>query len=119
MRWIKPSNSNDRGQAAENAAKGYLQQQGLVHHCSNFHCRFGEIDLVMRDQQEWVFVEVKYRSNTRHGCAVEFFHTAKRKKFTLAVEHFMHQHHLNPASVPHRIDLVAIDDDHVQWFKSV
>ncbi|MFA3792191.1 YraN family protein [Aliiglaciecola sp. SL4] len=119
MQWIKQRFARETGQQSEIKARHYLQENGLDFHQSNYHCRSGEIDLVMRDGQEWVFVEVKYRSNSDYGTAAEYFHAAKRKKFTQAVKHFMHFHHLNPAMVAHRIDLVAIDGDQIQWFKSV
>lgn len=111
--------AKDIGNEAENIAKQYLLEQGLTYHSNNYHSRAGEIDLVMRDQQEWVFVEVKYRSNSTHGSAIEYFHAVKRHKFTQTVKHFMHQQRLNPATVPHRIDVIAIDGKHISWFKCV
>ncbi|WJG08699.1 YraN family protein [Aliiglaciecola sp. LCG003] len=119
MQWIKQSLSRVTGQQAENRARQYLMEHGLLFHSSNYQCRTGEIDLIMKNGSEWVFVEVKYRKNTEHGHAAEYFHAAKRKKFTLAMKHFMHNHDLNPAMVAHRIDLVAIDGDDIQWYKSV
>ncbi len=122
-RQEKAKKSTLLGRQAENLAKNYLLQQGLCFVESNFHSRAGEIDIVMREASTWVFVEVKYRQDDTHGKAVEFFHAAKRKKFLKAVQYFMHNHSLNPAMVDHRIDLVAIDgaiqDENIQWFKSV
>ncbi len=119
MPRIEQRRAIDTGQQAEKCALNFLLKKGLSHWQSNFHCRQGEIDLVMRDVDEWVFVEVKYRKNSHHGQAAEYFHGAKRRKFTLAVKHFMHQQRLNPAMVSHRIDLVAIDGDHIQWFTHI
>lgn len=119
MQWIKQKRSPLVGKQAEERARHFLQSKGLEFVTSNFRCRGGEIDLIMKDGQQWVFVEVKYRSSNSHGAAAEFFHHAKRKKFTLALQHFMHKNRLNPAMVEHRIDLVAIDGSNVEWLKSI
>lgn len=119
MQWIKKPFSHLIGQQAEEQACLYLKAQGLRFIGKNFRCRSGEIDLIMMDQDEWVFVEVKYRSNQEFGAAMEYFHQHKRKKFERAVQHFMHGKRLNPAMVAHRIDLLAIDDKQIQWLKSV
>ena len=117
MGWINTRISNLRGREAENRAAEYLKQQGLQLLCQNFRCRRGEIDLVMQDQDELVFVEVKYRSKSHFGEAAEYFHAAKRKKFEAAVQYFLHERGLNPLMVPHRIDLLAIDQENIQWLK--
>ena len=56
--------SNDKsetGPATEAAAERWLKQQGLRFITRNYRCRQGEIDLVMEDTSELVFVEVRYR----------------------------------------------------------
>jgi putative endonuclease len=115
--WIKVGLSNLLGRQAEAKAADYLKQQGLKLICQNYRCRSGEIDLVMQDQQELVFVEVKYRSSNHFGGAAEYFHAAKRKKFESAVQHFLLEKGLNPLMVAHRIDLLAIDKKDIQWLK--
>lgn len=119
MQWIKQQLSNVIGEKAERLACEFLQKQGLKLVCKNYRCRTGEIDLVMKEQDEFVFVEVKYRSNADFGQALEYFHIHKRKKFQLAVSHFMHEKGLNPTMVDHRIDVIAIDNTNIEWLKSV
>lgn len=58
------------GHAWEQLAETYLRQQGLTTECRNFHCRMGEIDLIMREGDTVVFVEVRYRSRQDFGGAV-------------------------------------------------
>jgi len=117
LQWIKQRLSGLRGQAAEQKACRYLTAQGLALVQTNYRCKSGEIDLIMRDQQEWVFVEVKFRSKSSHGNASEYFDQRKRRKFESALQHYMQANRLNPAIVPHRIDLVAIDGQQIQWIK--
>ena len=124
MRWIKQALSPLLGNEAERFARTFLEQQGLIFIMRNYRCRTGEIDLVMQDGDELVFVEVKYRSQSQHGSAIEFFHASKKRKFESAVMYYMQEKGFNPSIVPHRIDLVGIDgkgqqQQNINWLKSV
>jgi putative endonuclease len=124
LQWIKQVLSPLIGSEAERCAQNFLEQQGLTFVMKNYRCRTGEIDLIMQDGDELVFVEVKYRSNSRYGSAIEFFHASKKRKFESAVMHYMQSKGFNPSIVPHRIDLVGIEgkslqQQHINWLKSV
>ncbi len=126
MQWIKQALSPLIGSEAERFARSFLEQQGLTFIMQNYRCRTGEIDLIMRDGDELVFVEVKYRSNSQHGSAIEFFHPSKKRKFESAVMHYMQDKEFNPSVVPHRIDLVGIEGNgqgqqqqNINWLKSI
>lgn len=119
MQWIKQQLSGILGQDAERQARKYLEEQGLSFIQANYRCKAGEIDLIMRDQQELVFVEVKYRTRQSHGAAAEYFNRHKRRKFESALHHYLIANQLNPANIAHRIDLVAIDGQHIQWIKYI
>ena len=58
------------GELAEQQAREYLQQQGLIFVTANVRYKFGEIDLIMKQQQTLVFVEVKYRQSQAFGGAI-------------------------------------------------
>lgn len=63
-----------RGRIGERAAKRFLQKQGMKFLTANFRSERGEIDLVFRDDDCLVFVEVKSRSSedwTRPAAAVD------------------------------------------------
>ena len=124
MQWIKQALSPLIGKEAETFARAFLEQQGLTFIMQNYRCRTGEIDLIMRDSEELVFVEVKFRSKNQYGSAIEFFHARKKRKFESAVMHYMQQQGFNPSIVPHRIDLVGIEgkgqqQQNINWLKSV
>ena len=51
----------------ESRACAYLQQQGLTLVAKNVCFRGGELDLIMRDKETWVCVEVKFRSKSHYG----------------------------------------------------
>jgi putative endonuclease len=124
LKWIKQALSPLIGSEAERIARTFLEQQGLTFILQNYRCRTGEIDLVMQDGDELVFVEVKYRSRSQYGSAIEFFHARKKRKFESAVMHYMQDKGFNPSIVPHRIDLVGIEgkgkqQQNINWLKSV
>ncbi len=69
------------GQAAEKTAMQYLKRQGLRLKEQNFHCRFGEIDLIMCDGPTWVFIEVRCREANAQVSATESITPSKVEKF--------------------------------------
>ena len=75
------NNKAYKGQHAEQIACEYLQHQGLTLIDKNYHCRQGEIDLVMEHNDTLVFVEVRYRKNNLFGGAKESVTYKKQQKF--------------------------------------
>lgn len=89
MRIFSLSGSSVRGEAAERAAEQWLNGQGLSSVARNFRCKAGEIDLVMRDGGQLVFVEVRLRSRLSHGGATESVTRAKQRRIIRAAEAFL------------------------------
>lgn len=104
------------GSAAEDQALRLLLARGLVLMERNFRCRLGEIDLIMRDGQAVVFVEVRFRSDRRHGSAAETVSLPKRRRFVAAARRYLQQH---PAAARGacRFDVVAITGEQVEWLR--
>ena len=105
------------GSAAEDRALRLLVSRGMTLVERNFRCRVGEIDLVMRDGQALVFVEVRYRSDHRHGTAAETISLPKQRRFAAAARRYLQQHPA-AARVPCRFDVVAITGGRVDWLRS-
>lgn len=59
------------GKIGEDAATYYLQKLGYLIICRNFKCMQGEIDIIAKDGENLVFVEVKTRTSTKYGEAKE------------------------------------------------
>ncbi len=119
-RWLHgrnatPSNPGDLGATAEEAAAQYLQRQGLKLIERNYRCRRGEIDLIMSDEQQLIFVEVRYRKNSRFGHAAETVNPRKQKKVISAASHYLNG---QSESTRCRFDVIAIngssDTDKIQ-----
>lgn len=96
------------GRRQEKRAEHFLNQKGLTTVCSNYHCRQGEIDLIMRDDDTLVFVEVRYRKDTGHGSAVESVDHHKQRKLLHAARHFL-GHHNQYQQFFCRFDVLGID----------
>ncbi|WP_434776934.1 YraN family protein [Neisseria sp. Ec49-e6-T10] len=77
------------GQQTEDAALAYLKKKGLQLIERNWHCAFGEIDLVMRQGDIYVFVEVKYRKNNQFGGSMYSISDAKCAKLTKTIELYL------------------------------
>ena len=92
----------------ENAALRYLQARGLALVCSNYRCKFGEIDLVMLAAATLVFVEVRYRRSSSHGTAAATVDSRKQARLRLAARKFLFSH---PQFRQHicRFDVLAIE----------
>lgn len=106
-----------RGEQAEQAALQHLQAAGLRLLQRNFRCRRGEIDLIMRDDENLVFVEVRYRGNDYFGGAAESVDTRKQEKLMLSAEHYM-QKHAKTAKLAARFDVVCIDGQaRLEWIR--
>ena len=106
----KPS-STDKGNITERFAESYLNKHGLTSVENNYHSRQGEIDLIMRDGETYVFIEVKYRKNMNFGGAISAIPASKQKKIKHCITFYLHQLGLNEYNTPCRIDVVALVGD--------
>ena len=77
-------NSKHKGLYYEQQALQWLQQRGLELVEKNYHCRFGEIDLIMLDRDQLCFIEVKYRHSRAFGGAAYSIPAAKQHKISQA-----------------------------------
>ncbi len=77
------------GQIAEQNALNFLQSRGLRLLQQNYRFKTGEIDIIMRDQDTLVFVEVRYRKSDRYGSGAESITIAKRRRIINTAKHFL------------------------------
>lgn len=109
------------GHAAETAACRHLEGSGLLLIARNYRSPFGEIDLVMRDGESLVFVEVRFRSTENFGTPAETVGSRKQQRLRATAEHYL-QHHPKESQNPCRFDIVAITDDRsaakIDWLRN-
>ena len=91
------------GDRGERAAARYLRRRGLRIVTRSYHTPWGEIDLVAREGDVLIFVEVKTR---RRGTPAEAVTPEKQRRLTLAALHFLRRHNL--LEQRSRFDVVAI-----------
>ena len=101
------SNTREKGERLETIANDYLTKRGLALITRNFQCKLGEIDLIMKDADTLVFVEVRYRRSDRFGRAAETVDRRKQRKLVRTALLFLKIHHLSQ-NTPCRFDIVGI-----------
>lgn len=108
---------NTLGQAAEDLAAAHLQAAGLRLLARNHLCRFGEIDLICREGEVVVFVEVRQRRSERFGGAAASITTRKRLRILRAARHYLMRLGHEPAC---RFDVVLVRGVglEVEWIRS-
>jgi len=109
------------GRDAERLAGQYLKREGLISVVRNFSCRLGEIDLIMRDEDCLVFVEVRYRTSNRFSRAGQTVDIYKQRKLIRTAAFFLAKRPQYANSVV-RFDVIAIDADDrgnktIEWIK--
>lgn len=107
-----------QGKIAETYACEFLQNHGLTLLQKNYSCPCGEIDLIMQDRDEIVFVEVRLRHHTHLGSAVETVNKSKQRKLIkTALLYLQKKGWLD--KVNSRFDVVGIESNNkVEWIKN-
>jgi putative endonuclease len=120
--WTKKQTTRETGNITETLAANYLVKQGLIIQDKNQHSRMGEIDIIMKDGETFVFIEVKYRSSTRFGGAISAISTQKQQKIRKTAAFYLQQCGLNEYNTPCRFDVVALQGNinnlDITWLKN-
>ena len=93
------------GKKCEEYAKTYLEKNGMQIIETNFFCREGEIDIIAREEEYIVFIEVKARKNTLFGNPCEAVTQTKQRKLIMAAQRYVTQKECESAF---RFDVVEI-----------
>ncbi len=105
------------GEIYERRAEAFLEVRGLRILCRNFRNRYGEIDIVARDGETTVFVEVKYRRDAGKGTPQEAVDYRKQRKICRVSDYYRMMHKMGDFS-PVRFDVVAICGEEISWFRN-
>lgn len=107
------------GKKIEKMAVDYLKNQGLTMVCTNFHCRFGEIDIIMWQKEVLVFVEVRQRTSHAFGGALSSVDFFKQQKLIKAANYYMVHKQLTEKH-PARFDILSVEGDNnkFNWLKN-
>ncbi|MBQ8802708.1 MAG: YraN family protein [Tyzzerella sp.] len=109
-------NKRATGADYEKKAAAYLESKGYEILEFNFHCRMGEIDLVAKDGEYLVFVEVKYRDSEKKGHPLEAVSAQKQRTISKCAMYYMTKNGLS--YMPVRFDVVGILGNDIQLIQN-
>lgn len=110
FQWLKKEAPHLRtGRIGEKHAEKFLKKAGLQIIARNVHVGYDELDLIARQGDTLIFVEVKTRSNENFGRPAAAVNRAKRKKLSRAAMHFLKKRKLRPPYI--RFDVVEVIGD--------
>ena len=105
-------NRRKEGAYYENLVAEYLKTQGYEILEKNYRCRIGEIDLIAKEGETLVFVEVKYRRNDKMGNPKEAVDRKKQKKISMTASYYLMR------DIPCRIDVAAVLGEQIEVVKN-
>ncbi len=112
MKWIRQK--KEKGDKAEQLAADYLSGQGYRIVERNFRCKLGEIDLIARDGEDLVFVEVRSRfsrNSPNPAYSVDF---RKQKKIAQVAELYLVKHFRQMPPARFDVVLVTLEDGSIE-----
>ena len=115
-------NTRSTGSCYERKAADYLKQQGMEDTVNIVALQgtlgsTAEIDLIARDGEYLVFVEVKYRKDNSSGYSLAAVNPAKQKTICKVARYFLTVEYHN-VDIPCRFDVAGIDGDEIHWVKN-
>ena len=105
---------HETGKVGENIAVSYLENKGYQIIQRNFECKQGEIDIIAKEKDEFVFIEVKTRTNVKYGKPKEAVDKTKKKHIYRSVEYYTYLNHIENMSI--RIDVIEVYKKQEQYF---
>ena len=110
-------NRRSIGTKYEEVAAKYLTDSGYRILEKNFYSHHGEIDLVAMDKDTLVFIEVKYRKNSKFGYPWEAVDLRKQRRIQYGAAYYMRSHHISPQTKC-RFDVVSVTGHEIQLYKN-
>ena len=93
------------GAWGEAQAAEYLRRKHYSLVATGYSCKFGEIDLIVKDRKFLVFVEVKLRKNAKFAQALEYVDRRKQDRLRITASVYLAE---NPAKLQPRFDVIEI-----------
>ncbi|WP_279205830.1 YraN family protein [Obesumbacterium proteus] len=103
------------GAQYEMIARQYLERAGLNFYAANVTLRGGELDLIMRDGETWVFVEVRYRRTSLYGDAAASVSYTKQRRLLHSAAIWLAERGGSFDTTDCRFDVLAITGSQLQW----
>ncbi|MEX2104340.1 MAG: YraN family protein [Bacilli bacterium] len=98
----------ERGRIGEESAAQFLLKKGYRLVEKNWRCKFGEIDLIMKEAETLIVVEVRTTSSNRFGLGYESVDFRKQMKLKTLTNYYIQSRKINLLSTKVRIDVVSV-----------
>lgn len=108
-------NKRKTGSFYEKSAADFLVRRGCQLLAMNFYCRFGEIDLIVKDGCYVVFCEVKYRKNSDCGFPSEAVTLKKQKTLSKCAMYYLTVYGFSYMDI--RFDVISILNEEFRWIR--
>lgn len=108
-------NKRQIGSIGEDMAVEFLKSRGVKILERNYQNRFGEIDIIGREDNTLLFIEVKYRKNESFGYPLEAVGFVKREKIRKMAKFFLNENHYYHYNI--RFDCIGIIGSQIEWIK--
>lgn len=108
----RPASTHSAGRRGEDRAVAFLRASGYRILERNFRCKLGELDIIARDGDALVFVEVRTRSHGRQGSALEAVSAAKQRQVVRVASYYLASRRME--SAPCRFDVVGITGERIE-----
>lgn len=99
-------NQKQLGKYGEKLAINYLIKQKYLIIAKNYTCRSGEIDIIAKDKNELVFLEVKTRNSLNYGNPVDAVNNYKKKHILETTRYFLYKNNLENSFI--RFDVIEV-----------
>ena len=98
--------SHELGRIGENIIADYITKLGYKVVERNFECNQGELDIIAKDKEELVFIEVKTRTDISYGEASEAVTNTKKRHLINSIKYYIYKQKLE--NQPIRIDVAEV-----------
>lgn len=106
---MSDKSTRSKGSEGENIVREYLKRQGMKILEVNFRVKSGEIDIIAREKDTLVFIEVKSATNLEFGNPLSWVTPRKQRRIIRVSQWYLLQKGMDQASV--RYDVVSVDPD--------
>lgn len=100
------------GQTGEKKAQKFLKKRGFKIVATNFHSRFGEIDIIATDDKILHFIEVK---TSKHYDPFDRITPQKYNKLIKTIDFYLYT---NPTNLPYQLDAIIVRKD-IEWIQNI
>ena len=94
------------GKEGEREAEKYLKKNKYKILNKNFNCRQGEIDIIAKEKNEIVFVEVKTRTNKNYGNPIDAITKTKKEHLKKAIQYYLYKNNMEDNFI--RVDAIEV-----------